>query len=390
MTGKRMLVLVGALAGATTASLLSAAELHPPRRLPQPHVVAGGGFATDIVLLNSSTTTCEFAVVAHREAGSLAREVVVDGRPGGVRAGFLDPGIGREISIESPDGRYVGAVSVDVWTPGCFNAFSVQTRTRVFGPGGAFLDQFSYSTPRPLGPGECALAATRVDTDSTDGRVRFPGFASASLEKVADARLCHTLNDDEGRPIGDPVCFPTDGSHQARLLSDVFGAGASGTSWQVCLDSPADSRPSPRLGALFMHLEAAAGATRFDVDEHQVQRPGCREDEFNACLNDRFQVSAGFRSSPLGPMRRGRVGSLLPEQTGYFTFRDEDTLELAVQVVNGCAINDRFWVFAAATTAVQYEITVVDTRGGKRVDFTAGPGDPSASIVDVEAFDTCP
>lgn len=45
---------------------------------------------------------------------------------------------------------------------------------------------------------------------------------------------------------------------------------------------------------------------------------------------------------------------------GVFWFFGEDNFELVVKVLNGCVINDYFWVFVVGLIDVGVEISVVD------------------------------
>ena len=73
-----------------------------------------------------------------------------------------------------------------------------------------------------------------------------------------------------------------------------------------------------------------------------------------------------------------------------FTFFDSDNWEILVKVLDGCAVNDRFWVFGAAATDIEYTITVTDTNRGEVWTYTNPLGTASAAINDTNAFATCP
>jgi hypothetical protein len=47
---------------------------------------------------------------------------------------------------------------------------------------------------------------------------------------------------------------------------------------------------------------------------------------------------------------------------GLFWFFSADNPELLVKVLNGCAINDRIWIFASAGTNVAADVFVIDTN----------------------------
>ncbi|MEM8931243.1 MAG: PA domain-containing protein [Acidobacteriota bacterium] len=101
----------------------------------------------------------------------------------------------------------------------------------------------------------------------------------------------------------------------------------------------------------------------------------------------RFQVSAqwsdGTQSQAAGSVR-------LTDDTGYFWFFDENNVELVVKVLDGCAINENYWVFAAGLTDVEVTITVLDTTNGQAQTYENALGTPFAPIQDIEAFATCP
>ena len=70
----------------------------------------------------------------------------------------------------------------------------------------------------------------------------------------------------------------------------------------------------------------------------------------------------------------------------FFDPSDEANFELCLKVLDGTTFNDRFWVFAGATTDVEYTLTVTDTESRLRhvsnpnLDGTGGEIDPAASF----------
>jgi hypothetical protein len=76
--------------------------------------------------------------------------------------------------------------------------------------------------------------------------------------------------------------------------------------------------------------------------------------------------------------------------SGLFYFFDPDNWEMLVKVLDGCASNDRFWVFAAATTDVGYSLRVVDTLSGRAKTYRNTLGTASPAITDSDALAVCP
>jgi hypothetical protein len=51
----------------------------------------------------------------------------------------------------------------------------------------------------------------------------------------------------------------------------------------------------------------------------------------------------------------------LTEETGYMWFFSQQNVEIVIKVLDGCAINGHYWVFAAGLTNQGVDITVTDT-----------------------------
>lgn len=85
-------------------------------------------------------------------------------------------------------------------------------------------------------------------------------------------------------------------------------------------------------------------------------------------------------------------GSRVPgpnQSSGLFSFFTPDNWELLVKVLDGCTVNDRFWVFVAAATSVQYTLRIEDVATGA-VWMRSNPlGELSPAHADTGAFDTC-
>ena len=119
---------------------------------------------------------------------------------------------------------------------------------------------------------------------------------------------------------------------------------------------------------------------------------GCVADDRTLCLaGDRFEVTVTWRgfTGDSGTARVVPVG-VGSEDSGLFWFFDADNWEMLVKVLDGCSINDRFWVFAAATTDVEYTLRVCDTGADTCKEYRNPLGTASPAITDTDAFATCP
>jgi hypothetical protein len=59
-------------------------------------------------------------------------------------------------------------------------------------------------------------------------------------------------------------------------------------------------------------------------------------------------------------------------------------------VLDGCALNGRWWVFAGGLTNVGVTLTVTDTQTGEFRTYTSPIGVPFAPLQDTTAFANCP
>lgn len=118
---------------------------------------------------------------------------------------------------------------------------------------------------------------------------------------------------------------------------------------------------------------------------------GCVPDATTSCLNDgRFAVTIDWRDfrDRTGPGRAVETGI---SDSGLFWFFNPANWEVLVKVLDNCnGSTNRFWVFAAATTNVEYTLHVTDTRSGETVTYVNPLGRTAPAIADTQAFATCP
>jgi pimeloyl-ACP methyl ester carboxylesterase len=117
---------------------------------------------------------------------------------------------------------------------------------------------------------------------------------------------------------------------------------------------------------------------------------GCVPGPTRLCLaGGRFEVTARWRDSQ---ERSGPAGTVdaRSADSGLFWFFRPANWELQVKVLDGCALNQRWWVFAAGTTDVEYTLTVRDLARGASVEYHHPLGTPAPAITDTGALATCP
>lgn len=116
---------------------------------------------------------------------------------------------------------------------------------------------------------------------------------------------------------------------------------------------------------------------------------GCVPGPDHLCLADgRFRVEVAWRDFT-GGTGMGSVASCSTADSGLFWFFDPNNWELLVKVLDGCGLNGHYWVFTAATTSVEYTLTVTDTLTGVTAVYRNPLGTPAVSINDTSAL-ACP
>jgi ELWxxDGT repeat protein len=137
--------------------------------------------------------------------------------------------------------------------------------------------------------------------------------------------------------------------------------------------SLADQTPAKTLLPLVAERTEAAAATGVCV-------PGARR----LCLNDgRFAVEASWKD--FGGQTGSGTAVPLTADTGTFWFFNAANVEVVLKVLDGQAVNGRFWVFYGALSNVEYTLTVTDTMTGRIRTYT-NPSGRFASIGDTLAF----
>jgi hypothetical protein len=116
-------------------------------------------------------------------------------------------------------------------------------------------------------------------------------------------------------------------------------------------------------------------------------RPGhaaCITNDTALCLNaSRFQLSANWTTATSSGV--GHAVQLTPD-TGYFWFFNPNNVELIVKVLNGCSINNHYWVFAGGLTNVKVDLSGLDSESGALWRGSNPANTPFNPIQDTAAF----
>jgi hypothetical protein len=124
----------------------------------------------------------------------------------------------------------------------------------------------------------------------------------------------------------------------------------------------------------------------------------CQPGPTTLCLDDqpddeRFRVEVSY-STTQGGGRSGDAGAISLKtlgvtQGGVFWFFSPTNPEMLVKVLNGCPVNNRFWVFVSAVTNVGYRVRVVDSETGRLFEATNRDGTIAPPVANTSAL-PCP
>ena len=136
----------------------------------------------------------------------------------------------------------------------------------------------------------------------------------------------------------------------------------------------ADSRslPADRLDGFLPAIPSPQCTVTTPVDT--TAAPGvCIPGPGALCLQGgRFRVEVDFNAG--GVAGEGTAVPFAGDQSGRFWFFGPDNVELLVKVLDGRAINGRFWVFYGALSDVSYTLHVADLETGKVRSYTNPQG----------------
>ncbi len=207
----------------------------------------------------------------------------------------------------------------------------------------------------PSGLGARALSASEIELEWNDNSASESGFE-------IDARSAGSFEPVMAVPAATTSAVVSDLDSQTTYTFRLRATGGLG-------DSTYSNETS---------------ATTFQADpEPCVEGPG------TMCLNaGRFKVEVIWRDY-VGDTGEAQVVPFGSADSGLVWFFDAANWEMLIKVLDGCGINDRFWVFAAASTDVEYTLRVTDSYTGLARTYLNTLGTASPAITDTDAFATC-
>jgi plastocyanin len=141
-----------------------------------------------------------------------------------------------------------------------------------------------------------------------------------------------------------------------------------------------------------VRAENASGNSAYtpELDAATDAPPGtCTADANTLCLGGRFKVTVAWVSNSA---KGAGITVPLPgnPDSGLFYFFASNNIEMLIKVLNGCSLTHSYWIFFAATTNVQFTVTVVDMTAGKTKFYLNPLNQAAVPVQDTIGLATCP
>ena len=135
------------------------------------------------------------------------------------------------------------------------------------------------------------------------------------------------------------------------------------------------------------------GTMGIEIDQDDLTTACIRSDTVLCIENGpgdaRFQLTVDTLHSGTAGTAQASLSTLGIAHGGSFWFFGQDNPEVLVKVLNGCAINNHFWVFVTAGTNIGFTVHVKDTATSLTSDYVNQDNTPAVPVQDTRAF-PCP
>ena len=219
-------------------------------------------------------------------------------------------------------------------------------------------------------------------------RTSLLGFALASSAAFAAAQVASFTFQAASPTTATPVNFTDTTEPSPTSWTWDFGDPASGAANSSNVQNPTHIYSTS--GQYTVTLTVTGGSVAQQTITVAPAGAAACDLPTTLCLNNnRFQVTANWTKNTGESGAGTRIK--LTDESGYFWFFDPNNVEMVVKVLNGCALNNAYWVFAAGLTNVGVDLEITDTQTGIVYDKKNPVGTAYAPVQDTAAFPTsCP
>ncbi len=200
------------------------------------------------------------------------------------------------------------------------------------------------------------------------------------------------------------------GQHVAAPGSLLFEDGPDETitlRWETMLEAADSAGVSRRHGGIHFQdgdlwgremgrqigQQAFTRANAFWTGDTAValETAECVASETTLCVDGRFRVQASYATALGGTSTAGlgraiSLATLGVDRGGLFWFFGEENPEVVVKILDGCEINQHYWVLVAAATNVGFNLEVADIEGGAIWSMSNSDGNLAPAQIDTVAL----
>ncbi len=208
--------------------------------------------------------------------------------------------------------------------------------------------------------------------------------SATSPAAASEAIYLYGESFDAEHPLVNLVAFADNGPNGSGVAA-ISAQLAAGVIYQVVTSLVAAGSGTATVAADVSGPGAPLFSDCVVADAHKDDA-----DQALAMAGDRFCVSAVWQDGAGGSGIGLPVGHR-SDGSGLFYFFSPDNWELSVKVIDGCAVNDRFWVFLSGSTDVGFTVTVRDVTGNTPTRrYTNAAHHLTSVVADTNAFPCTP
>ena len=244
--------------------------------------------------------------------------------------------------------------------------------------GGAIFNRPNTTlTPAPTLSGKFVRYSSQALFTNSNGTCSFVSVQEAGFDGVL---YLYSGAFDPASPLAHLVAASDNGVQGVHFSS--FSEVLQGNQSYYLVTAAAE----PAAQGAFTSFVSCTGATRILAGDGALPSYDGRYGELR---KGRFRISATWKNFE-NVTGNATFVPLASEDSGILWFFTPASFELMIKIVDGCSLNNRYWVFLAALTNVEFHVTVYDTWTDTTKLYDNALGVSAAAITDSNAFQTCP
>ena len=236
-------------------------------------------------------------------------------------------------------------------------------------------------------PGELAFSEASYQVSESDGS------AEISVERTggSDNAVSVQVSTADGSAVAGEDYTSVDSTlnwADGETVAKTFSVPVLGDLVQEANETVNLTLSSPTGGATL----GAPSSSILTLEDDDTDFGPCVEGPETLCLGEdgRFKAEISWRDRN-GNSGEGQAVTIGRRDSGLFYFFNENNIEMLVKILNACTLRfESYFVFFAATTNVEFTLTVTDTEADVSKQYFNALGTAAVPVQDTRAFETCP